>query len=154
MTIVIGQHILINKHVPHGSGRRSSRKYFTPEDFEAQRELARTYGEKSGEDYLICQVIEEIPAPAGSKSKRNIAYKEPNMVQPDSIGEGANNIVKAGSLHLGDTVHYGGAQRTIRSVSKNENTIRIIFEGIGKRLDITVSVDYDIVLISRRDDKK
>lgn len=148
MAIVIGQHILINKHIPHGRSRRSSRKYFNPADFDDQRELAKQYAADKGEDYLICLVVEEISAPSGSKSKRKIIHKENSMVQPDFIEDSADNKVKANTLHIGDLVIYDDKRRMIRSISKGEELTRIIFEGV-KQLDVTIASDTMIEVVSR-----
>jgi hypothetical protein len=57
----VGRYFLVGKHLVVARGKkRIKRFFFTEDNFEVQRELAKKYSEKNKEDYLIVKVIEEI----------------------------------------------------------------------------------------------
>lgn len=67
---VEGKFILVSKHLAMHNGKKKRRRYFTENEIEGQIELARSYAKAKDEDFLIVQIVKEIPNPK-SQEKSN-----------------------------------------------------------------------------------
>lgn len=65
----IGQYFLLNKHLMKKGEKPRRRNYFDFGDVPEQRSRGLKYAAESGDDFLICKVIEEISASPAAKRK-------------------------------------------------------------------------------------
>lgn len=60
-------YILINKHRKGRQNQPQRRHFFTDQFVDQQRDIAASYAAELGDNYLICQVVEEISASRAAK---------------------------------------------------------------------------------------